>query len=89
MKCSFCGTEFPTGTGKMYVKKDGKVMYFCSSKCSKNMLLIGRKSAKLPWTEDGRASRKVALSALKHKEASHADEKKTSKAPAKKTPSKK
>jgi large subunit ribosomal protein L24e len=37
------------GTGLMYVKKDGKVFYFCSSKCKKNQLLLKRDSKKQTW----------------------------------------
>ena len=42
-KCTFCGETLTTGTGKMYVKKDGKVLYFDKSKCQKNMLNLNRK----------------------------------------------
>ncbi|MEM5782605.1 MAG: 50S ribosomal protein L24e, partial [Candidatus Aenigmatarchaeota archaeon] len=38
MKCSFCGNEIEKGTGTMFVKNDGKIFFFCSSKCEKNML---------------------------------------------------
>lgn len=50
--CSFCGKKITPGTGLMYVKKDGTVLYFCSSKCEKNMDL-GRKPEDLEWTETG------------------------------------
>ncbi len=36
--CSFCHKEIEEGTGKMYVKKDGSIYFFCSSKCEKNMI---------------------------------------------------
>jgi large subunit ribosomal protein L24e len=36
MKCHFCKEELEKGTGKVYVKNDGKLFYFCSSKCEKN-----------------------------------------------------
>ncbi|MCW3136306.1 MAG: 50S ribosomal protein L24e [Canidatus Methanoxibalbensis ujae] len=49
MKCSFCNSDITPGTGKMYVKRDGTVLFFCSSKCEKNMLKLGRKSRKLKW----------------------------------------
>ena len=52
MECSFCGTEIPKGTGKMYVKKDGKIFWFCSSKCEKNMIVLGRKARKTTWTKE-------------------------------------
>lgn len=49
-KCSFCGKELPTGTGIMFVKKDAKILYFCSRKCEKNMLKLKRKARNLKWT---------------------------------------
>ena len=48
--CSFCGGEIEVGTGKMYVRRDGKVFYFCSGKCEKNMLKLKRNPRKLKWT---------------------------------------
>ena len=51
-KCSFCGKEIPSGTGIMYVKKDTKVLYFCSKKCEKNMLKLGRKPRDFKWTSE-------------------------------------
>ena len=50
-KCSFCEKQIPRGTGKMYVKTDGKIFYFCSSKCEKNMLVHKRKARNLKWTK--------------------------------------
>lgn len=49
-KCSFCGSEFPGGTGMMYVRNDGSILWFCSSKCRKNSLKLGRDARKLKWT---------------------------------------
>jgi len=51
MKCTFCGKTIPEGTGKIYVKKDGKVFNFCSLKCEKNQLKLKRKSVNVKWTE--------------------------------------
>jgi len=48
--CSFCGGEFPAGTGIMYVRNDGSTLWFCSSKCRKNGLKLGRDPRKLKWT---------------------------------------
>ena len=50
MKCSFCGKAIPKGTGKMFVKKSGEILYWCSSKCEKNYKL-GRRAKKLKWTK--------------------------------------
>lgn len=50
IKCSFCGSAIKLGTGTMYVKNDGVTMNFCSSKCRKNMVKLGRDPRKLKWT---------------------------------------
>lgn len=52
MKCSFCGISIEPGTGKIYVKKDGKIFYFCSRKCEKNLLKLKRKARKVRWTKE-------------------------------------
>lgn len=49
VQCTFCKKEIEKGTGKMYVKNDGKVFYFCSNKCDKNLLKLKRKPAKIKW----------------------------------------
>lgn len=49
--CSFCGYEIEPGTGKMYIRRDGKILYFCSRKCEKNMLKLKRNPRKLKWTK--------------------------------------
>jgi large subunit ribosomal protein L24e len=48
-RCSFCDIRLAPGTGKMFVRRDGTVLYFCSSKCERNMLKLRRKSRKLKW----------------------------------------
>jgi large subunit ribosomal protein L24e len=40
-KCSFCGADFPAGTGMMFVK----------SKCKKSSLQFKRDARKLKWTK--------------------------------------
>ena len=51
VKCTFCGENLRPGTGKMFVQKDGKVLYFCSMKCEKNMLKLERKNTDIKWTK--------------------------------------
>lgn len=51
MKCNFCGNEIEKGTGEMYVRKDGAVLYFCSAKCEKNMVKLGRKPRDFKWAQ--------------------------------------
>ncbi|RLF35479.1 MAG: 50S ribosomal protein L24e [Thermoplasmata archaeon] len=48
--CSFCGNEIEPGTGKLYIRKDGTIYHFCSSKCQKNMLKLKRIPRKVKWT---------------------------------------
>ncbi|MFQ6136653.1 MAG: 50S ribosomal protein L24e [Candidatus Hydrothermarchaeales archaeon] len=50
-ECSFCGDKLKVGTGKMFVKRDGSVLYFCSSKCEKNMLKLRRAPHRIRWTK--------------------------------------
>lgn len=54
MKCSFCGIEFSKGRGKIYVRTDARILYFCSKKCEKNMLKLKRKGREKKWTEESR-----------------------------------
>ncbi len=48
--CTFCGNDIEPGTGKMYVRRDGNVHFFCSGKCQKNQLGLGRVGRKVRWT---------------------------------------
>ncbi len=48
--CSFCGHVIEPGTGKIFVKTDGKKFFFCSNKCEKNMIKLKRKDRETRWT---------------------------------------
>ena len=48
MKCAFCGQKLLKGRGIMFVRKDGTVLYFCSSKCEKSYMM-GRNPRKVRW----------------------------------------
>lgn len=52
MNCTFCGKSIPKGTGVMYVKKDAKIFYFCSTKCEKNQIKLGHKARTTKWTNE-------------------------------------
>ncbi|MDI6718010.1 MAG: 50S ribosomal protein L24e [Methanomicrobiales archaeon] len=54
--CSFCGGALEPGTGKMFVRRDGTIFYFCSSKCQSNYKL-GRFPRRVAWTQAGRRAR--------------------------------
>ena len=49
--CSFCGQEIEPGTGKMFVKKDATIFYFCANKCQKNMLKLKRVPRRTRWSK--------------------------------------
>lgn len=49
--CTFCGTEIEPGTGRMFIKKDGVVYNFCTSKCFKNLVILGRVPRRTTWTQ--------------------------------------
>jgi large subunit ribosomal protein L24e len=50
-KCTFCKTSIEQGTGTMYIKKDGTIFNFCSMKCEKNLLKLGRTPRYMKWTK--------------------------------------
>jgi large subunit ribosomal protein L24e len=50
VKCTFCGSDIERGTGKMFVKTDGKIFNFCSNKCEKNMFKLKRKPLETKWS---------------------------------------
>ena len=49
--CSFCNRSVAKGSGTMLAKNDGTVLWFCSSKCKKNALVLKRDPRKLKWTK--------------------------------------
>lgn len=51
MECTFCGKEIERGEGKIVVQKDGKSYFYCSSKCEKNHLKLGKDPRNVEWTE--------------------------------------
>ncbi|MCH7782041.1 50S ribosomal protein L24e [candidate division KSB1 bacterium] len=55
--CNFCGESIEKGTGLMFVKKDGKILNFCSRKCEKNLLKLGRVPRTTKWTRTFRKLR--------------------------------
>ena len=47
--CSFCDNPVVKGSGTMLAKNDGTVLWFCSSKCKKNALVLKRDPRKIKW----------------------------------------
>ena len=50
-KCTFCGKDILLGQGVMFVRNDGTVQYYCSSKCRKNSLVLKRDPRKFKWAQ--------------------------------------
>ncbi len=48
--CTFSGHEIEPGTGMMFVRRDGTVLWFKDSKSRKNMLKLKRNPRRLKWT---------------------------------------
>ena len=67
--CTFCGTEIEPGTGRMYIKKDGVVYNFCTSKCFKNMVVLGRVPRRTTWTRYYEREKEVRMKGLPVPEA--------------------
>ena len=49
-KCVFSGDEIEPGTGLMYVRKNGEVLWFKNAKSMRNMLKLGRINRHVKWT---------------------------------------
>ena len=59
--CTFCGQEIEPGTGRMYVKRDGVVYQFCTSKCFKNLVELKRVPRRTAWTEWSAREKQVRM----------------------------
>ncbi|MBD51198.1 MAG: 50S ribosomal protein L24e [Euryarchaeota archaeon] len=49
--CSFSHEEIEPGTGMMFVRRDGTVMWFKDSKARKNSLKLKRNPRRMKWTQ--------------------------------------
>jgi len=88
VKCSFSGKEIAPGKGLMYVKSDGKILYFAGRKEEKNWKM--RKAQNVAWTAEYRKAKKERMAAAKHEKKKDTSVKKeTSKSQTKKSASKK
>ncbi|MEW5747363.1 MAG: 50S ribosomal protein L24e [Candidatus Thermoplasmatota archaeon] len=59
--CTFCGVEIEPGTGRMYVRKDGVTYNFCSSKCFKNLVELGRVPRRVTWTRHYEREKQIRM----------------------------
>lgn len=67
--CSFCGSTIPPATGKMYVRKDARILWFCSRRCEKNLLKLGRNPRTTTFTAEAKKAKKQRMAAMAHAEA--------------------
>ncbi|MFH0832639.1 MAG: 50S ribosomal protein L24e [Candidatus Aenigmatarchaeota archaeon] len=51
-KCSFCKNPIEQGTGVMVIEKTGKVFYFDSKKCEKNLFKLHRDPRRFKWANN-------------------------------------
>ena len=65
--CSFCGAEIEPGTGKMFIKKDGTVLNFCTNKCYKNMIELKRVPRTTAWTAKFKIEKEARLKVAEKK----------------------
>jgi len=66
----------------MYVRKDGRILYFEGMKAQKNFFKLGRKPRETRWTEEFKAFRSSRMAASAHAAAAKSEA--PAEAPAKK-----
>ncbi len=49
--CSFCGNAIKEGTGKMFVYSSGKIDFYCSNRCEKQVHKLHKKPLATKWTQ--------------------------------------
>jgi large subunit ribosomal protein L24e len=72
-KCAFSGRPIAQGTGTMYVRKDGKILYFEGMKAQKNFFKLGRKPRETRWTEEFKSFRTSRMAASAHATAAKSE----------------
>jgi len=69
MDCNFCSIRIPRGTEYIFVTSKGKALYFCSSKCYKNLVKLNRKPRETRWTKTYVEEKQARLKTMEHREA--------------------
>lgn len=49
-RCVFCGKDYEDYVGTYLIRNEGTAVYYCSLKCHKNHLKLGRDKRRLKWT---------------------------------------
>ena len=55
--CAFSGDDIEPGTGLMYVKRNGEVLYYKSRKCLREHQGLGRVNRYVKWTKAAREAK--------------------------------
>ncbi len=60
-KCVYCGSMYDIPRGLTLVMNDGRILFLCSSKCRKNMIM---KRRRVKWVskQPGNSRQKAAVS---------------------------
>ncbi len=59
--CTFCGYDIIPTTGKLFMRKDGKVINFCSKKCEIAMNKHNKIPRDTPWTKAYRDNKSARI----------------------------
>lgn len=54
-KCVYCGKLYDVPRGLTKVMNDGRILYLCSSKCRKNMMMKRRKVRWITKSKQGKS----------------------------------
>jgi large subunit ribosomal protein L24e len=65
-RCIFCGRQEEDYKGTYLIKNEGTQAYYCSSKCRKNHLKLGRDGRRVRWTKSFREERVRKAAAESH-----------------------
>jgi large subunit ribosomal protein L24e len=71
-KCVFCGREDSPFKGVHLITNDGNTNFYCSGKCRKNALNLGRDRKRMKWTAAFAESRERASTAEKRNKENEA-----------------
>ena len=73
-RCTFCRRTMHPGTGTMFIKNDGRIFLFCSSKCEKNQLKLGHVGRKTRWTRAFALEKKKSTGSKEEQKEAHKEE---------------
>jgi len=60
-RCSFCKQNYEFPYGLSLILNSGDILYYCSSKCRKNMLKLKRDNKKVNWIRKEKVSNSAVV----------------------------